>query len=126
MNYVPYQPYSTYPNNLSQQQMSQLQPQVGNNLIWVQGEAAANAYLTAPNSVVWLMDSTAPRLYVKRTDGIGKPYPLEKYRLVNENDPEQQTEYVTAADLEKRLSSFMDEISSKFVIRKPRKEQSNG
>ena len=110
------------------------QPSFTNNMqssfpIWVQGEAGANAYMMLPNSTVWLMDSQDQYLYIKRTDAVGRPYPLEKYRLVKEDDYQPTSTsngYVSSADLENRLNAFMEELNSKFVIRKPRKEQING
>ena len=47
---------------------------------WVQGEAAARAWLLAPNSSVLLMDSEAPRFYYKQTDMYGMPMPLRIFQ----------------------------------------------
>ena len=92
MSYTPngmYQPYPSpyqqaFPDQLSQLRMQQLQmpsmqmtPQAtnasGSPILWVQGEAAAKAYLVAPSSTVMLMDSETPRFYIKSTDGAGMP-----------------------------------------------------
>ena len=59
------------------QQMPQMMPQsvpsTGNDMIWVQGEAGAKAYLLAPNATVVLWDTESPTIYVKTTDPSGKP-----------------------------------------------------
>ena len=64
-NYFPigYQP--TYP---------QAQQNNQNNAInWVQGEAAAKAYLVAPNQSVVLWDSEEQVIYLKSADASGMP-----------------------------------------------------
>lgn len=122
--YRPMQPSSQLPTS-----NTSLIPQVNNNLIWVQGEVGANAYPTAPNTVVWLMDCNEPKLYVKRTDVTGRPYPLEKYRLVKDDEVQQTPSYVTAEQMDAKIQELRDTIDSmskKFVIRKPRKEINHG
>lgn len=61
---------------LRQQQMPQTAPQANNGLIWVQGEAGAKSYLTAPNTTVLLMDSETDRFFLKSSDASGMPLPL--------------------------------------------------
>lgn len=51
-----------------------------NGVNWVQGEAAARAWMLAPNSSVLLMDSEAPRFYYKQTDQYGMPIPLRIFQ----------------------------------------------
>lgn len=59
------------------QQMPQMMPQNvpagGNDMIWVQGEAGAKAYLLAPNATVVLWDTESPTIYIKSADATGKP-----------------------------------------------------
>lgn len=61
----------------SVQQIPQIQtapqPQMANDIIWVQGEAGAKAYLVAPNNTVTLWDSESPTIYVKTADSSGVP-----------------------------------------------------
>lgn len=45
----------------------------GNEMIWVQGEAGAKAYLVAPRATVVLWDTEKPTIYVKSADENGKP-----------------------------------------------------
>lgn len=66
-----------------QQPIQQMQPQLAqpfaapsqtsNDIIWVQGEAGAKAYLVAPNNTVTLWDSESPTIYVKTADSSGVP-----------------------------------------------------
>lgn len=44
-----------------------------NDIIWVQGEAGAKAYLVAPNNTVTLWDSESPTIYLKTADSNGVP-----------------------------------------------------
>lgn len=60
------------------QQPAQVQPQapitpLNNDMIWVQGEAGAKAYLVAPNNTVILWDSESSTIYVKSADANGVP-----------------------------------------------------
>lgn len=84
-NYYPvgYQPFNPQFYNQSQPQMqnvqpiqqqsAQQQPQMSNNLIWVQGEAGAKSYLVAPNTTVQLWDSENQTIYLKSADASGMP-----------------------------------------------------
>lgn len=47
--------------------------QATNDIIWVQGEAGAKAYLVSPNNTVTLWDSESPTIYVKTADINGVP-----------------------------------------------------
>lgn len=93
------------------QQPAPAQPQT-NNVIWVQGEAAARGYLMAPNTTLPLWDSEANVIYLKTTDAAGMPsmkvldYTIRNQTPVNApvaasaaaavNSPE----YATHADIE--------------------------
>lgn len=79
-------------------------PSPNNNLIWVQGEAGAKAYLVAPNTTVQLWDSDAQVIYLKSADASGMPsiktldYTI---REMPQNSPAQpKVEYATKADVE--------------------------
>jgi hypothetical protein len=64
---TPYQPMPQY-------QMPPAQPaKTGSELIWVQGEAAAKAYLVAPGNTLTLWDSESPTIYIKSADASGIP-----------------------------------------------------
>lgn len=56
-----------------QQQPPVQPPTPQNDIIWVQGEAGAKAYLVAPGNTVTLWDSENPTIYVKSADASGIP-----------------------------------------------------
>ncbi len=65
-------------NNQPMQGANNFQPpqQATNNsneIIWVQGEAAAKSYIVAPGNTVILWDSENPVLYIKTADSSGIP-----------------------------------------------------
>ena len=47
--------------------------QANNDIVWVQGEAGAKAFLVAPNNTVTLWDSESDTIYIKRADMNGVP-----------------------------------------------------
>ena len=54
-------------------QMQQPTQNANNDIIWVQGEAGAKAYLVAPNNTVTLWDSESQTIYLKTADMNGVP-----------------------------------------------------
>ena len=91
---MPYPYYMPYQNQYYTQMQSpvpqtQAPQNAQNSLIWVQGEAGAKSYLTAPNTTVLLMDSEAQRFYLKSTDSSGMPLPLRifEYAEKTPNSP---------------------------------------
>lgn len=84
MAYNSYFPQQYYPQYYGNQQMPQNAPnlasnaqqQINNQIIWVQGEAAAKAYPVASGQSVQLMDSEESVFYIKSTDQSGMPQPL--------------------------------------------------
>lgn len=68
--------YTPYPQQyLQQYPLPQPQNQNANvsNMLWVQGEAGAKAYLVAPNTTVQLWDSERQTIYLKSADASGMP-----------------------------------------------------
>ena len=61
------------PQPMLAQMPLQNQPTNTNDIIWVQGEAGAKAYLVAPNNTVTLWDSESSTIYVKSADMNGVP-----------------------------------------------------
>lgn len=62
------------------------------NLARVQGEAAAKAYPVPPGCTGAMMDIEKPYLYIKTVGMDNVPYPLRKFRVIEEFDnpqPEQ-------------------------------------
>lgn len=71
--------YNPYPQPMHDQLAQLRNPytmpaqQPSSGLLWVQGESAAKSYLVTPNNTVLLMDSEAPRFYLKSVDMAGMP-----------------------------------------------------
>ena len=78
-----YQPYNGAMNDTLNQFKGQYVNQIptpnqqpkngGNDMIWVQSEAGAKAFLVAPNTTVVLWDTESPTIYVKSADMNGVP-----------------------------------------------------
>ena len=73
-------------------------PQNNAGVNWVQGEAAARAWLLAPNSSVLLMDSEQPRFYYKKTDMYGMPMPLRIFQYTELSQTPQNGSLPTAKE----------------------------
>ena len=69
----PYQAPTPMPNPAPMQNPIAPPTQTTNDIIWVQGEAGAKAYLVAPNNTVTLWDSESPTIYIKTADMSGVP-----------------------------------------------------
>lgn len=92
------------PNTAQQPQQNE------NGIIWVQGEAAAKAYLVAPGKSILLMDSESNKFYIKSADASGMPIPLRIFTYSEEtavNTPQIDTsQFVTRKELEEVLAKF--------------------
>lgn len=111
---APYQPYSnSYATRLQQmeQQMGQPQSTVP-QMAWVNGIEGAKAYILPPNSKIMLMDSDAPKFYVKETDGNGQPFGFKAYRF-EEDVQAPQNNYGTQAieNMQGMINSLQQEVS---------------
>ena len=86
-----YQGY--YQNPYFQQQVQQQQQQQVqmNGIIWVSGDAEADAYPIAPNNAVTLWNRTSPIVYFKQADASGKPS-MKIYDLVEHKITPPQAE----------------------------------
>lgn len=127
MLYSPY--YNTYqqpgysqpmPDQLTALRQNQFQqpvqqPVASSPIIWVQGEAAARAYMVAAGNSVLLMDSDASVFYLKSTDASGMPQPLRIFDYKERTESSQvkkelvSEEYVTRKEfhaLEERFDSL--------------------
>lgn len=83
--YVVNQPYTpVFPNyqRPGTPTYTQLPQNTQNTFQWVQGRAAAEAYLVAPGNSVILMDSNEPVIYYKSADANGRYLPMKTYDLV--------------------------------------------
>ena len=94
------------------QQAPQSAPQ--NGLLWVQGEPGAKSFFVAPGQSALLMDSEAPRFYIKTADGSGMPLPLRvfEYAEVTGQAARQPapamdySQFVTRDELERRFAAL--------------------
>lgn len=77
--------------------------QSSNDIIWVQGEAGAKAYLVAPNNTVTLWDSESPTIYVKSSDMNGVP----SMRILDFTERSQNTPQKPAEHVCKRGDNFV-------------------
>ena len=97
-----YQPYSYAQNN---------------GIIWVQGEAGAKAYPVAAGNSVVLLDSENSVFYVKSTDTSGMPMPLRVFDFTERTSQpkviDNQPEYVTREEFEKKLAELTPKKSKK-------------
>lgn len=101
--------------NQFQQPTQQPVTQSASPIIWVQGEAAARAYMVAAGNSVLLMDSDASVFYLKSTDASGMPQPLRIFDYKERTDSTNMKkeivseEYVTRKEfhaLEERFNSL--------------------
>lgn len=126
----PYMPspemYKSYSYGQQQApQMPQIPPQPAQNggINWVQGEAAAKAWLVAPGASVMLMDSENSVFYIKATDASGMPMPLRIFDYTEraaqpvapkpEPQPAPQIDmgqYITRQEFEAKLAQMMRPI----------------
>ena len=117
MAYNNYYPMN-YPNFYQQAQGNWLQngtsPQPQQNgITWVVGENGADSYLVAPGQTVMLWDSTAPVIYLKSADNLGRP--SKKILDYTERNASAQTEHISAQSdfvTKDELSSLKEEIDS--------------
>lgn len=114
LQYPPYQPsfygvQQTPAFNLvyPQSQTSQ------SNVIWVQGEAAAKAYLVQAGNSMILMDSENDCFYIKSSDNAGMPNRLRKFEYkevfegqVMQDAPVEQPQYITKEEFEKAINEL--------------------
>lgn len=105
-NFPAYSPYPAYPNNSYQQQYSQAgmqqnayaqpgqsyaaqQQPVG--IVWVDGEVGAKAYQLPAgwpaNAPMPLWDTNDTIIYLKSTNQMGMPNPIQKVRYTMEEQP---------------------------------------
>lgn len=108
-----------------QYQQMQQTPQQGNNgIIWVQGEAGAKSYLTAPGNTVLLMDSEGSSFYLKSSDASGMPLALRIFDYTERTAaprtasaaPQAPVEYVTRQEFD-ALAARMEALASKETVK---------
>lgn len=116
-----YNPYFNYQNPYVPQYQPQYQTQQG--ITWVQGMAGAMAVNVPAGQSVVLLDSEAPYAYKKETGLDGKPLPIEKFRLVKENEQEKPKEdnlkdYIKREEIEDIITDRLNEVVRDEVDRR--------
>lgn len=92
MGYQPYQPYqSPYATRLQQMEQQMNQSSVP-QMAWVNGIEGAKAYVLPPNNKIMLMDSDAPKFYIKESDMNGQ-YSFRAYRFEEDIQQTPQNNY---------------------------------
>lgn len=115
----PYQPQMQM-NPVPQQVPQVPTSQPSNDIIWVQGEAGAKAYLVAPNATVTLWDSENQTIYIKTADASGIPsMRILDWSERNAQKPQEKHECTCGdrfvrkeifSDFEKRIENLENQI----------------
>lgn len=102
-----------------------------NDMIWVQGESGAKAYLVAPNTTVTLWDSENKTIYIKTADNTGVP----SMRIFDYNErnaaPKEEhvckcsTEFAPIEDF-KKLETRLEELTEKVNSITPKTTKTKG
>ena len=136
----PYQTYPQYPQNYPQQQyipqtaympQNQQQNQQVNNLPQqpqtmvsspkfdiVQGELAANMYQTENGQEVILIDMDNPYVYKKKRGLDGKLEPMEKFKLVKEEEHVEPTINLKEFVRQEEIESIVEKLVKNEVDKK--------
>lgn len=119
--YTPTSPYNGYtaPQNNSMNNLppTQNQTPISPKFDVVQGELAANMYQTENGQEVILMDMDNPYVYKKRRGLDGKLEPIEKYKLVKEEETpvDNLKDYVRQEELQAIIENVVkNEVEKKL------------
>lgn len=104
---------STYPQQQAQQPMQQPAPQ-NQQIIWVQGEEGAKAYMVAAGNSVLLMDSETSTFYIKTTDNSGMPQPLRIFDYTERKAQQKQAVQEKAETKDYVTREEFDALAAKF------------
>lgn len=123
-NYPTYFPAQDQMRQAYMPQMPQMQPQQMPQAqqtapIWVQGEAAAKAYLVAPGQSIMLMDSESETFYLKSTDMSGVPQKMRTFDYRERTDGTQGGRNV-APDKIAAIEAKIDALTSMLAQLMPR------
>lgn len=104
-------PYGTATGASGQYATPQPQQQQSANNISVVlihgGDAAADAYLMAPNQTVVLVDNESGKVYIKETNGSGMQITNRKFKEEKQASLQQmQADFVTREEFEKRIAEL--------------------
>lgn len=113
-----YNPYPSFNNPYAPQYGIQNMP-AKNEVVRVSGRNGAEAYQMAPNSSVLLLDTSAPIVWLKTTDGAGYPS-LQPYGIT----PVKENNYTQT--IEERLTRLEEIVNAKPDIRSDKPKQPHG
>ena len=108
------------------------QPMVQKNpgdMIWIQGEAGAKAYLIAPNNTVVLWDTESPTIYIKTADASGVPsMRILDFKERNAPKPPPNSTEVQFVTIEQfnELQSKFEELMAKYESSEPKVKKTKG
>lgn len=87
----------------------------GSGLNWVQGEAGARGFITAPGTTAMLMDSDENVFYLKTTDLSGMPQPLRVFDYTERtNAPKLPVDGQNAPKVEYVAKEAFDTLNADF------------
>lgn len=112
-----YNPYSNF-NNPYMPQFNTPSIPVKNEVVRVNGRNGAEAYQMSPNSSALLLDTSAPIVWLKTTDGAGYPS-LQAYGIT----PMKESNYTQT--IEERLTRLEEIVNAKPDTRSDKSKQSN-
>lgn len=123
-NYGGYAPQMAVPDQLAQLRQAQAQP--ANNMIWVQGEAAAKSYAIPFGTSVPLFDSEGDVFYIKTVDTSGMPMPIRifRYEEVTQETVQNAPQGAGTVDMSKYITR--DELAEILAKMSVTKEENNG
>lgn len=92
-----------------------MQPAAQNQqIIWVQGEEGAKAYMVAAGNSVLLMDSETSTFYIKTTDTSGMPQPLRIFDYTERKVQQKQAAQEKAEAKDYVTREEFDALAAKF------------
>ena len=105
---TPVQPY----------QQNQNQQPINNQMIWVQGEAGAKAYVLPNGTTLPLWDSESQTIYIKSVDANGRPS-MTILDYTDRNAPVEQKEEKVEYATKEQVDGLMEKINSfgKYVTK---------
>lgn len=101
-----------YPSYQQQSYQPQSYQPSTDERIWVQNEAAADAYLVAPSGFVRLWDASKPIFYEKRADATGRPLPMEAYEYTRRSSVEEQKQAQMNIDIGNEINELTRRIEA--------------
>ena len=107
-------------NNMVWSQMQNINSLPHYEVIQVSGENGVDAFQMGPNSSVILADTTAPLIWLVRTDGAGY-----KTKIPYDIMPHQSAERIDFSSLEQRITQLEEIVNAKQPPTKQSRKQSS-